>query len=1003
MSTSYNRDAFSDLMEQLRMQGTPMGETNARGKSSIGTVATPTKGGGSATNASGAAGGDDFFTNLVNAVQTNQALTAAAQTPGSSYPGFSVGDIDSTAYMPATGMEGTTGQTGITTGFSSDVFGNSQFQQPVNFAGASNALDTVYMSDVFGADSPLVTDLSGGVGSFYGPDKLYPGDVGAGYDPDAYWASQGVSKNPITGKIIDISKYNVTGGEPTSSTAGQAAAPTGTDQVTVTGQRGTGISGVLPSAGVTAIDVTGKRTDDETVVGGGPTVSTLPAGDDITAIDVIGQRTDDKEEETTFFNTALNTISTVSGVPLDKVYEVVTTAEKPKDLILNALDSLGITLPEFNLDLGTTGETFEVLPENLLPGYFDPAVTDGSGMNDNTTAGTGGGDGRSIPQRTAIRSVVPGTYDPNRRAGSGGQRYFSDVQYVPNVADPAAQRTANLAAQAQRNTQAMDLALANARNPARQAAPGATDVSLENRVAALLGQTPTSQVGAGLAPTAQTTGTAVNPNAALEELVQTLIAGPAATGTTTGTTGATTGTTGATTGTTGATTGTTGATTGTTGTATTGSTSPYTYTSESLFQGIDPSDGFDETEIGRVAALMNQNYTDAGQVSEFFNMSPEDVNRYLGDYNKRTELIKDLGLTEGQQGFTFDQLSKIGASGLENQYLADTFGVDADALQRAIGGASTITGLDSANGLSLDQQGTIAGLLESGDVSVNNVAKLYGISPDEVQSGYSTYKNTVAQNAVNETIDSGDFDAIAELVTSNKAGISDVASRQGTEGMDVVEQLLRGGYETPAQMAARLAPANEGLTEVDLVANLLNTGRAKPEEVASYYRNTDPEQFADLTAQGVEQYLADINKQNTTDYLKGLSDEEVGALINSGELDIGEAVKFYQDRYPGLTLADAQASMKAMRYAQGGNVQGYYLGGPTDGMADQIPATINNMQPAALSDGEFVIPADVVSHLGNGNSESGAKELYGMMDRIREDRTGTTKQGRQIDPNKYLA
>jgi hypothetical protein len=668
---------------------------------------------------------------------------------------------------------------------------------------------------------------------------------------------------------------------------------------------------------------------------------------------------------------------------------------------------------------------------------------------------------------------VPGTYDPNRRAGSGGQRYFSDVQYVPNVADPAAQRAANLATQAQTNTQAMQLAYQNALNPAYQTRPGtATDRarSMVERAVGISGMLPTAQVGAGLTPAAATTGTAVNPNAALEELVQTLIAGPAATGTTTGTTGATTGTTGATTGTTGATTGTTGATTGTTGattgttgattgttgattgttgattgttgattgttgattgttgattgttgattgttgattgttgTATTGTTttntSPYTYTSESLFQGIDASDGFDETEIGRVAYLMNQDYTTAGQVGEFFNMSPEDVNRYLGDYNKRTELIKDLGLTEGQQGFTFDQLGKIGASGLENQYLADTFGVDADALQRAIGGASTITGLDSANGLSLDQQGTIAGLLESGDVSVNNVASLYGITPEEVQAGYSTYKNTVAQNAVNETIDSGDFGAIAELITSNKAGISDVASRQGVEGMDVVEQLLRGGYETPAQMAARLAPANEGLTEVDLVANLLNTGRAKPEEVASYYRNTDPEQFADLTGADVEQYLADINQQNTTDYLKGLSDEEVGALINSGGLEIGEAVKFYQDRYPGLTLADAQASMKAMGYAQGGNVQGYYLGGATDGMADQIPATINNMQPAALSDGEFVIPADVVSHLGNGNSDSGAKELYSMMDRIRQDRTGTTKQGRQIDPNKYLA
>ena len=93
--------------------------------------------------------------------------------------------------------------------------------------------------------------------------------------------------------------------------------------------------------------------------------------------------------------------------------------------------------------------------------------------------------------------------------------------------------------------------------------------------------------------------------------------------------------------------------------------------------------------------------------------------------------------------------------------------------------------------------------------------------------------------------------------------------------------------------------------------------------------------------------------------------------------------------------------------AQGGLAsvapQGMYLGGSTDGMADQIPATIDNTQPAALSDGEFVIPADVVSHLGNGNSDAGAKQLYGMMDRIRKARTGSTEQGKQINPNKFLA
>lgn len=94
------------------------------------------------------------------------------------------------------------------------------------------------------------------------------------------------------------------------------------------------------------------------------------------------------------------------------------------------------------------------------------------------------------------------------------------------------------------------------------------------------------------------------------------------------------------------------------------------------------------------------------------------------------------------------------------------------------------------------------------------------------------------------------------------------------------------------------------------------------------------------------------------------------------------------------------------RYAAGGLAslpgKGYYLGGSTDGMADQVPAQIDGKQPAALSDGEFVIPADVVSHLGNGNSEAGAKQLYGMMDRVRQERTGTTKQGKQINPAAFM-
>jgi hypothetical protein len=90
--------------------------------------------------------------------------------------------------------------------------------------------------------------------------------------------------------------------------------------------------------------------------------------------------------------------------------------------------------------------------------------------------------------------------------------------------------------------------------------------------------------------------------------------------------------------------------------------------------------------------------------------------------------------------------------------------------------------------------------------------------------------------------------------------------------------------------------------------------------------------------------------------------------------------------------------------AQGGFMnfaKGRYLAGPTDGMADKIPSSIDGKQPAKLSHGEFVIPADVVSHLGNGNSDAGANQLYKMMDRVRKARTGTTKQGKKINPDKF--
>jgi hypothetical protein len=139
-----------------------------------------------------------------------------------------------------------------------------------------------------------------------------------------------------------------------------------------------------------------------------------------------------------------------------------------------------------------------------------------------------------------------------------------------------------------------------------------------------------------------------------------------------------------------------------------------------------------------------------------------------------------------------------------------------------------------------------------------------------------------------------------------------------------------------------------------------------------------------------------------------LSDEEVQAEFDRlrGEIPEYEMPMYEEPAYTEIPSYDDYpyfGAGESFEYAKGGGVNSpRYLQGETDGMADKIPARIGRDQPAALSHGEFVVPADVVSHLGNGNSDAGAKKLYSMMDKIRQARTGTKKQGKRINPDKFM-
>jgi hypothetical protein len=141
----------------------------------------------------------------------------------------------------------------------------------------------------------------------------------------------------------------------------------------------------------------------------------------------------------------------------------------------------------------------------------------------------------------------------------------------------------------------------------------------------------------------------------------------------------------------------------------------------------------------------------------------------------------------------------------------------------------------------------------------------------------------------------------------------------------------------------------------------------------------------------------------------------MGAMLNPPEMPKRKRYSgplsrfnFDPDRYRPAFAEGGIMDLPATRRLMGGGQLGSYsdggrlLKGPGDGMSDDIPAKIGKRQPARLADGEFVVPADVVSGIGNGSTDAGAKRLYAMMDKVRQARTGNKKQGREINPEKYM-
>jgi hypothetical protein len=238
------------------------------------------------------------------------------------------------------------------------------------------------------------------------------------------------------------------------------------------------------------------------------------------------------------------------------------------------------------------------------------------------------------------------------------------------------------------------------------------------------------------------------------------------------------------------------------------------------------------------------------------------------------------------------------------------------------------------------------------------------------------------------------------LVNNDKAVVADqktVANNSVVNSGAVNNSVVNSGIVNSSDVASggNSGAVNNVLTDVgsNVGSGAVNNAPTGGNAIFDYFASPAVQE---ALASGDTRGIAE-NMQNL-----GWSPSDVAAATGANLAEVQSAY----DSALGIGREDTSYMQAAeggyLGYAEGGMAKGRYLQGETDGMADKLPAQIGNDQPAALSHGEFVIPADVVSHMGNGNSDAGAKKLYQMMDKIRMARTGNKKQGKRINPDKFM-
>jgi hypothetical protein len=270
-------------------------------------------------------------------------------------------------------------------------------------------------------------------------------------------------------------------------------------------------------------------------------------------------------------------------------------------------------------------------------------------------------------------------------------------------------------------------------------------------------------------------------------------------------------------------------------------------------------------------------------------------------------------------------------------------------------------------------------------------------APGNVVSGIKNYDygqalNEYGTNAsqtgsgIKNLLGAGDMTAKEAATLAAKSGVNPMmaagATLYGGTSLAALDEQRKYLEESKKANAISQAEYDSKLAEINRQADIAR------KTVAAHPFNINPSRDVSIG----DTYYGRTGA-NDTAYDKA-RDSNVRLYAQGGDVDGQLSLADYM-------MANSNQAKSPLKMASGG-MPPRFLSGGGDGMSDSIDASIGGNQPAKLADGEFVVPADVVSHLGNGSSKAGAKRLYSMMDKVRVARTGNKKQGKQINPMKFM-